>query len=50
MVVFSTKVATLRGTNDAVLIVNDKEQAEMLRGLFELIWSQAAKPPAKRKK
>lgn len=50
MVVFSTKVATLRGANDAVLILNDKEQAEMLRGLFELIWSQAAKPPAKRKK
>ncbi|MDE1900955.1 MAG: helix-turn-helix transcriptional regulator [Alphaproteobacteria bacterium] len=46
MVVFGNKVATLRGTNDAVLIVTDKEQADMLRGLFEMIWLQAPKPKA----
>ena len=47
MVVYADKVATLRSTNDAVLIVNDKEQADMLRGLFELIWSQSVAPNIK---
>jgi len=44
MIVFADKVATLRGTNSAVLIINDKDQADMLRGLFELIWMQSAYP------
>jgi len=50
MIVFGNKVATLRGTNDAVQIVTDEDQADMLRGLFELIWSQAEKPKIKPKK
>jgi hypothetical protein len=41
MVVFGDKVATLRGLNDAVLVITDKDQAGMLRGLFEMIWAQS---------
>jgi transcriptional regulator with XRE-family HTH domain len=44
MVVYADKVATLRGTNSAVLIVHDKDQADMLRGLFEMIWVQSLMP------
>lgn len=44
MVIFGNKVATLRGTNNAVIVVTDKEQADMLRRLFEMIWQQS--PPA----
>lgn len=44
MVIYSNKVATLRGTNDAVLIVEDSDNADMLRGLFELIWEQSKTP------
>lgn len=44
MLVYEDKVATLRGTNDAVLIIHDRDQAEMLRGLFELIWTQTPMP------
>jgi DNA-binding XRE family transcriptional regulator len=47
MVIFANKVATLRGVNDTVLVVNDKDQTDMLRGLFELIWGHAAKPATK---
>jgi transcriptional regulator with XRE-family HTH domain len=46
MVVFGDRVATLRGVNGAVLVIADRDQAEMLRGLFEVIWA-AAHPPAK---
>jgi len=42
MIVYANRVATLRGTNDAVLIVIDEDQANMLRGLFELIWLNSA--------
>lgn len=45
MVVFADKVATLRGINGAVLVITDQGQADMLRGLFNLIWAQAR--PAK---
>jgi len=44
MVVFGDKVATLRGVNGAVLLVTDRDQADMLRGLFEMIWAQAPLP------
>jgi transcriptional regulator with XRE-family HTH domain len=46
MVVFGDKVATLRGLNDAVLVITDQDQADMLRGLFELIWAQS--PPLRK--
>ena len=46
MVVFEDKVATLRGLNDAVLVITDRDQADMLRGLFEMIWAQS--PPPKK--
>lgn len=46
MVVFADKVATLRGVNSAVLVITDKDQADMLRGLFEIVWAQA-EPPRK---
>jgi hypothetical protein len=49
MVIYGDKVATLRGTNDAVLIIKDKEQAEMLRGLFEIIWAQSPAPQKRAK-
>ena len=42
MVVFADKVATLRGTNETVLVINDRHQADMLRGLFEMIWAAIA--------
>jgi len=38
MVVYEDYVAILRGTNDAVIIVRDRDHAEMLKGLFEMIW------------
>jgi len=44
MVVFENKVATVRLAGDAILVVNDKDQADMLRGLFNLIWEKSAKP------
>ena len=44
MVVFADKVATLRGVNDAVLVITDRDQADMLRGLVEMIWAQAPAP------
>jgi transcriptional regulator with XRE-family HTH domain len=44
MVVFDDKVATLRGLNAAVLVITDRDQADMLRGLFEMIWSQSPAP------
>ena len=43
MVVFGNKVATAYSSNDAVLVITDKEQANMLRGLFEMIWLQSQK-------
>ena len=48
MVIYDDTVATLRGTNDAVLIVRDSDNAKMLRSLFELIWAGAAAPDKKR--
>ncbi len=44
MVVFGDKVATLSDANDSVVIVRDPHQANMLRGLFEMIWRQAPSP------
>lgn len=44
MVVFDDKVATLRGLNAAVLVITDKDQADMQRGLFEMIWAQSPSP------
>jgi transcriptional regulator with XRE-family HTH domain len=38
MVVYADNVAILRGTNDAVIVVRDRDHAEMLKGLFEMIW------------
>ena len=49
MIVYNSRIATLRGTNASVLIVNDKDQADMLRGLFEMIWRQAAYPQSNTK-
>jgi transcriptional regulator with XRE-family HTH domain len=44
MMVFADKVATLRGVNGAVLVITDADQAEMLRGLFEMIWAESSRP------
>jgi transcriptional regulator with XRE-family HTH domain len=44
MVVFDDKVAALRGLNAAVLVTTDRNQADMLRGLFEMIWAQSPAP------
>lgn len=44
MIVFADKVATLRGTNNGLLIVRDKDQSDMLRGLFEMVWAQSFIP------
>lgn len=44
MISFGDKVITLRGHKDEALIIRDKEQAEMLQGLFEIIWAQAQRP------
>jgi transcriptional regulator with XRE-family HTH domain len=44
MVVFDDKVAALRGLNAAVMVITDRDQADMLRGLFEMIWAQLPPP------
>jgi len=44
MVVFADKVATLSDDNHAVIVVRDVDQANMLRGLFEMIWKQCPSP------
>jgi len=44
MVVYAAKVATLSDDNNAVIVVRDMSQANMLRGLFELIWQQCPSP------
>jgi transcriptional regulator with XRE-family HTH domain len=44
MVVFDDKVAVLRGHNAAVLVSTDRNYADMLRGLFEMIWAQSPAP------
>lgn len=44
MVVYGDNVATLHGTNAAVTVVRDMAQADMLRGLFEMIWQQSPEP------
>jgi len=52
MVVFDDKVATLSDASNSVIIVRDIHQANMLRGLFELIWQQSPspRPPPKSRK
>jgi transcriptional regulator with XRE-family HTH domain len=52
MIVFDDKVATLSDANNSVIIVRDTHQANMLRGLFEMIWQQAPspRPPPKTRK
>jgi transcriptional regulator with XRE-family HTH domain len=52
MVVFGDKVATLSDSNNSVIIVRDIYQANMLRGLFEMIWkeSPSPRPPPKVRK
>lgn len=49
MVVFGERVATLSDANNSVVIVRDIYQANMLRGLFEMIWQQSPvpRPPPK---
>jgi transcriptional regulator with XRE-family HTH domain len=44
MVVFDDKVAALRGLNAAVMVITDRNYADMLRGLFEMIWAQSPAP------
>ncbi len=45
MVVFADKVATLSDDNSGtVIVVRDTYQANMLRGLFEMIWQQCPSP------
>ena len=44
MVVFGDRVATLHGLNAAVLVITDRNQADMLRGLFEMVWAQSPAP------
>jgi len=51
MVVFGDKVATLLregSQNSGVTIVRDRNQADMLRGLFEIIWAHTAPAKARR--
>jgi transcriptional regulator with XRE-family HTH domain len=47
MLVYGNTVATLSDDNKAVIVVRDTSQANMLRGLFEMIWQQcpAPRPP-----
>lgn len=47
MVVFGNKVATLRDAHSEVMVIADKYQSDMLRGLFEMIWRQSPKPSLK---
>jgi transcriptional regulator with XRE-family HTH domain len=44
MIVFADKVGTLSDDNNAVILVRDTHQANMLRGLFEMIWQQCPSP------
>jgi transcriptional regulator with XRE-family HTH domain len=44
MLVFNDKVATLSDANNSVIVVRDIYQANMLRGLFEMIWQQSPSP------
>ena len=44
MVVFGDRVAALRGLNAAVMVITDRNYADMLRGLFEMIWAQSPAP------
>jgi transcriptional regulator with XRE-family HTH domain len=44
MTVFEDKVATLSDANNSVVIVRDVDQANMMRGLFEMIWQQSPSP------
>jgi transcriptional regulator with XRE-family HTH domain len=46
MLVYAEKVATLSDANNSVIIVRDLHQANMLRGLFEMIWLQSPAPRA----
>lgn len=52
MVVFGDRVATVSDANDSIVIVRDIYQANMLRGLFEMIWqeSPSPRPPPKARK
>jgi transcriptional regulator with XRE-family HTH domain len=44
MVVYADKVGTLSDDNHTVIVVRDADQANMLRGLFEMIWQQCPSP------
>jgi len=44
MIIFGEKVATVRAHGKDILVVRDKDQADMLRGLFNMIWEKALKP------
>jgi transcriptional regulator with XRE-family HTH domain len=44
MLVYADNVATLSDANDTVIVVRDADQANMLRGLFEMIWQQSPSP------
>jgi transcriptional regulator with XRE-family HTH domain len=48
VIVYADYVATLRGLHDSVLVVQDKDQADMMRGLFEVVWSHSATLKARR--
>jgi transcriptional regulator with XRE-family HTH domain len=43
MVVFADKIATMREDGDA-LVVRDTEQANMIRGMFEMVWQNSPSP------
>lgn len=49
MIIYGNKVTTLRAKSNTVQIVKDAEQADMLRGLFGLIWEKAAMPKPSKK-
>lgn len=44
ILIYADKVATLRGSGQAVVIMRDADHAAALRGLFELIWAQSPMP------
>jgi transcriptional regulator with XRE-family HTH domain len=44
MVIYENKIATVKGTKESIQIFQDRDAADMLRGLFEIIWTKAPRP------
>lgn len=50
VLVFGNKTATVRKDRKSALIVRDKENANFMRGLFELIWKNSSKLKIEKKR